>query len=166
MGLKQLAGNSGYHFQLLNAVIEVNELQKRRVIGKLLKHLDGSLVGKRIALLGLAFKPNTDDMRDATSLVLTARMQAAGATISVYDPVAEEEARKLIVGVRFAASVLDAAAGADAVVLVTEWREFKELDWGAVAEAMSGTTVIDGRNALDRDAVKAAGLTYEGIGRG
>ncbi len=166
MGLKQLAGNSGYHFQLLNAVIEVNELQKRRVIGKLHKHLGGTLVGKKIALLGLAFKPNTDDMRDATSLVLTARMQAAGAVVSVYDPVSEDEARKLIRGVRFAESALDAVAGADAMVLVTEWGEFKALDWSAVAAAMHGTTVIDGRNALDRDAVKAAGLTYEGIGRG
>jgi len=165
MGLKQLAGNSGYHFQLLNAVIEVNELQKRRVIGKLLKHLGGALVGKKVALLGLAFKPNTDDMREATSLVLTARMQAAGATVSAYDPVAEEEARKLIRGVRFADSALDAVAGADAVVLVTEWAEFKALDWGAVAGAMAGTTIIDGRNALDPGAVRAAGLTYEGIGR-
>ena len=165
MGLKQLAGNSGYHFQLLSAVIEVNELQKRRVIGKLHKHLGGTLVGRRIALLGLAFKPDTDDMRDATSLVLIARMQAAGATVSVYDPVAEDEARKLIRGVRFAESALDAVVGADAAVLVTEWREFKDLDWSAVAAAMSGTTVIDGRNALDADAVKAAGLTYEGIGR-
>ena len=97
--LKQLAGNSGYHFQLLNAVIEVNELQKRRVIAKLQKHL-GSLVGKEIALLGLAFKPNTDDMREASSLVLTARLQAAGAHVRAYDPVAEDEARKLIRGVR------------------------------------------------------------------
>ena len=164
-GLKQLAGNSGYHFQLLNAVLEVNELQKRRVIGKLQKHLGGSLVGKKIALLGLAFKPNTDDMREATSLVLTARMQAAGATVSVYDPVAEAEARKLIRNVRFAESALDAVEGADAVVLVTEWDEFGELDWTAVAGAMAGTTVIDGRNALDAEAVRAAGLTYEGIGR-
>ncbi len=164
-GLKQLAGNSGYHFQLLNAVLEVNELQKRRVIGKLHKHLGGTLVGKRIALLGLAFKPNTDDMREATSLVLTARMQAAGASISVYDPVAEEEARKLIRGVRFADSALDAVADADAVVLITEWGEFLELDWNTVAEAMAGTTIIDGRNALDAKAIRAAGLTYEGIGR-
>jgi len=165
MGLKQLAGNSGYHFQLLNAVIEVNELQKRRVIGKLLKHLGGNLVGKKVALLGLAFKPDTDDMRDATSLVLTARMQAAGASVSVYDPVAEEEARKLIRGVRFAASALDCVEGADAVVLVTEWGEFSALDWSAVAGAMAGTTIIDGRNALDAEAIRAAGLTYEGIGR-
>ena len=93
--LKQLAGNSGYHFQLLNAVIEVNELQKRRVMSKLQKHL-GSLVGKEVALLGLAFKPNTDDMREASSLVLSARLQAAGAKVRAYDPVAEEEARKLL----------------------------------------------------------------------
>ena len=165
MGLKQLAGNSGYHFQLLNAVIEVNELQKRRVIGKLEKHLDGRLVGRRIALLGLAFKPNTDDMREATSLVLSARLQAAGASVSVYDPVAADEAREMIRGVRFAQDAVDAVSGADAVVLVTEWAEFLELDWAAVAEAMDGTTIIDGRNALDATAVRAAGLTYEGIGR-
>jgi UDPglucose 6-dehydrogenase len=162
--LKQLAGNSGYHFQLLNAVIEVNELQKRRVMSKLHKHL-GSLVGKRVALLGLAFKPNTDDMREATSLVLSARLQADGATVVVYDPVAEEEARKLIQGVDFAQSAMDCVAGADAVVLVTEWAEFKELDWGKTAEAMSGTLIIDGRNALDAEAITAAGLIYEGIGR-
>jgi len=162
--LKQLAGNTGYHFQLLNSVIEVNELQKRRVMSKLEKHL-GSLVGKHVALLGLAFKPNTDDMREATSLVLSARLQAAGATVSGFDPVAEEEARKLIFGIDFAATAMDAVKDADAVILVTEWGEFLELDWAAVAAAMAGTVVIDGRNALDRGAVEAAGLTYEGIGR-
>ncbi len=163
--LKQLAGNSGYHFQLLNAVIEVNELQKRRVIGKLQKHL-GSLVGKKIALLGLAFKPNTDDMREASSLVLAARLQADGAQVSAFDPVAEEEARKLIAGLRFGSDALDTVTDADAVVLVTEWEEFRELDFGAVADAMAGTLVIDGRNALDATQVTAAGLTYEGVGRG
>ncbi len=163
--LKQLAGNSGYHFQLLNAVIEVNELQKRRVISKLQKHL-GSLVGQTITLLGLAFKPNTDDMREASSLVLSARLQADGANVRVYDPVAEEEARHLIRGVYFATDAIDAIAGADAVVLVTEWDEFKTLDWAQVAEQMAGRVVLDGRNALDREAVAAAGLTYEGIGRG
>jgi UDPglucose 6-dehydrogenase len=162
--LKQLAGNSGYHFQLLNAVIEVNELQKRRVIGKLEKHL-GTLVGKRITLLGLAFKPNTDDMREATSLVLSARLQAAGASVQAYDPVAEEEARHLMPGIGFADDALGAVAGADAVVLVTEWDEFQALDWSRAAAAMGGTLVIDGRNALDPAAVEAAGLTYEGIGR-
>src|SRR5579862_2703456 len=162
--LKQLAGNSGYHFQLLTAVIEVNELQKRRVIGKLQKHL-GSLVGKRIALLGLAFKANTDDMREASSLVLAARLQADGAHVRAYDPVAEEEARKMMVGVEFAESALDAMEGADACIIVTEWPEFTELDWHQVAERMTGRLVIDGRNFIGREAVTAAGFAYEGIGR-
>src|SRR5271165_4253860 len=162
--LKQLAGNSGYHFQLLNAVIEVNDLQKRRVIGKLHKHL-GGLVGKRVALLGLAFKPNTDDMREASSLVLSARLHADGALVSAYDPVAEEQARKLVSGITFADSALDAVRDADAAVLVTEWRELIELDYAAVAEAMRGNLLIDGRNALDPGAARAAGLVYEGIGR-
>jgi UDPglucose 6-dehydrogenase len=163
--LKQLAGNSGYHFQLLTAVIEVNELQKRRVIGKLHKHL-GSLVGKRVALLGLAFKPNTDDMREASSLVLAARLNADGATVNAYDPIAEDEARRLLSGLALADSALDAVRGADAVVLVTEWPQCTDLDWREVAAAMNGDLVIDGRNALDAEAVRAAGLSYEGIGRG
>ena len=162
--LKQLAGNSGYHFQLLTAVIEVNELQKRRVMGKLQKHL-GSLVGKRIALLGLAFKPNTDDMREASSLVLAARLQADGATVRAYDPIAEQEARKLMVGVEFADSALDAVQGADAAVIVTEWAEFCELDWAEMAKRMKGRVVVDGRNCLDPETVATAGFTYEGIGR-
>ncbi|MDQ3741826.1 MAG: nucleotide sugar dehydrogenase, partial [Actinomycetota bacterium] len=162
--LKQLAGNSGYHFQLLSAVIEVNELQKRRVIGKLKRHL-GSLVGKRIALLGLAFKPNTDDMREASSLVLAGRLQGEGAEVVAYDPIAEEEARKLMHGVEFAASALDCVRDADAVVLVTEWDEFKQLDWDEVARAVRGDLLVDGRNALDPAAVRAAGLRYEGVGR-
>ena len=162
--LKQLAGNSGYHFQLLNAVIEVNELQKRRVIAKLQKHL-GALVGKEIALLGLAFKPNTDDMREASSLVLSSRLQGAGARVRAYDPVAEAEARKLIRGVEFSPSAAEAVAGADAVVLVTEWPEFKALDLGAVAGSMRGSLFVDGRNFLDPEAVRAAGLVYEAIGR-
>jgi UDPglucose 6-dehydrogenase len=162
--LKQLAGNSGYHFQLLTAVIEVNELQKRRVIGKLHKHL-GGLAGKRVALLGLAFKPNTDDMREASSLVLSARLHADGASVAAYDPVAEDQARKLVSGIEFADSPLDAIEQADAVVLVTEWPEFLELDWSEVAAAMKGNVIVDGRNALDPEAISAAGLAYEGIGR-
>ena len=161
-----LAGNSGYHFQLLTAVIEVNELQKRRVIGKLHKHL-GSLVGKRIALLGLAFKPNTDDMREASSLVLAARLNADGASVSAYDPVAEHEARKLLAGLQLADSALEAVArrrrgrARDRVA-----RVHRAWTGSEVAAAMRGRVVIDGRNALDRDAVRAAGLLYEGIGRG
>jgi UDPglucose 6-dehydrogenase len=162
--LKQLAGNSGYHFQLLTAVIEVNELQKRRVISKLQKHL-GSLVGREVALLGLAFKPNTDDMREASSLVLAGRLQADGARVRAYDPVAEDAARGLMQGVEFSDSALAAIDGADAVVLVTEWPEFADLDWAEVAARMRGDLVIDGRNALDQGRVAGAGLTYEGIGR-
>jgi UDPglucose 6-dehydrogenase len=162
--LKQLAGNSGYHFQLLTSVIEVNELQKRRVIAKLQKHL-GTLVGKRVALLGLAFKANTDDMREAASLVLSARLLADGAKVCAYDPVAEEQARKLISGVEFADSALGAVEDADACVLVTEWPEFATLDWGRVGERMAGRIVIDGRNFADPASVRAAGLIYEGIGR-
>jgi UDPglucose 6-dehydrogenase len=163
--LKQLAGNSGYHFQLLTAVIEVNELQKRRVMAKLQKHLK-SLVGRRVALLGLAFKPHTDDMREASSLVLAARLQADGAKVRAYDPVAEEVARSLLVGVEFAPDALEALTGADACVIVTEWPEFAELDWKAAAERMAGTLVVDGRNCLDPAGVTSAGLTYEGMGRG
>jgi UDPglucose 6-dehydrogenase len=163
--LKQLAGNTGYHFQLLTAVIEVNELQKRRVVSKLQKHL-GSLVGKEIALLGLAFKPNTDDIREATALVLAARLQSEGANVRVYDPVAMERATEMIGGATMAVSALDALDGADGAVLVTEWPQFAELDWtGEVKERMANPLVVDGRNFLDRDALVSAGFTYEGVGR-
>jgi UDPglucose 6-dehydrogenase len=162
--LKQLAGNSGYHFQLLTAVIEVNELQKRRVMSKLQKHL-GSLVGTTVALLGVAFKPETDDMREASSLVLSARLQADGARVRAYDPVAGEEGSTLMLGVDFADSALEAIDGADACVLVTEWPEFGKLDFAEVAGRMRGNVVVDGRNFFDRASVEAAGLTYEGIGR-
>ena len=162
--LKLLAGNSGYHFQLLNAVIEVNELQKRRVVSKLQRHL-GPLAGKRIALLGLAFKPNTDDMRGASSIVLAARLRAEGAEVRAYDPVAEQEARELMPALQYASSAEEALSGADAMVLVTEWPEFVQLDFSQVAAAMRGNVVIDGRNALDAKAVRAAGLIYEGVGR-
>jgi UDPglucose 6-dehydrogenase len=162
--LKMLAGNTGYHFQLLTAVIEVNELQKRRVVGKLEKHL-GSLLGKRVALLGLAFKPDTDDMREASSLVLAARLQGAGAEVVAYDPVAAERASGLLDSVEMAGSALAALEGADAAILVTEWREFAELDWAQVAARMTRPLLIDGRNFLDPAALRAAGFEYEGIGR-
>jgi UDPglucose 6-dehydrogenase len=163
--LKQLAGNTGYHFQLLTAVIEVNELQKRRTIGKLQKHL-GSLVGKEIALLGISFKPQTDDVREATSLVLAARLQGEGAHVRAYDPVASERARDLLGGATVTDTALDALEDADGAVLVTEWPEFRELDWaGEVKRRMRTPLVVDGRNFLDREALEAAGFTYEGVGR-
>jgi UDPglucose 6-dehydrogenase len=162
--LKQLAGNTGYHFQLLTAVIEVNELQKRRVMKKLGKHL-GSLVGKKVALLGLAFKPDTDDMREATSLVLASRLQGEGASVSGYDPVAERPASELLPSVELCASSEEALEGAHAAILVTEWPEFAELDWAALADRMANPLVIDGRNFLDPEKLRAAGFAYEGIGR-
>ena len=162
--LKKLAANTGYQFQLLNASLEVNELQKRRIVAKLQKHL-GRLVGKRIGLLGLAFKPDTDDMRDAASLVLAARLQAEGARVSAFDPVAEDVARGLITGVEFCPSAMDCVEGCDAVVLVTEWNEFGQLDFAEVARRMQGTLVLDGRNFFDPDTIQSAGLTYEGVGR-
>ncbi len=125
LALKQLAANSGYHFQLLNAVIEVNELQKRRVIGKLHRHL-GSLRDKRVALLGLAFKPHTDDMREAPSLVLAGRLLAEGADVRAWDPIVDG---RDLHGVEIAASPEAAADGADAVVIVTEWPELTAVDW-------------------------------------
>jgi UDPglucose 6-dehydrogenase len=162
--LKQLAGNTGYHFQLLTAVIEVNELQKRRAIGKLQKHL-GSLVGKEIALLGVAFKPNTDDIREATSLVLAGRLQSEGAHVRVYDPIASGKARGLLSGATVSDSAVEALEGADAAVLVTEWPEFRELDWASARESMRQPLVVDGRNFLDGDLLREAGFTYEGVGR-
>jgi len=162
LALKQLASNSGYHFQLLAAVIEVNELQKRRVIRKLERRL-GSLRGKKIALLGLAFKPGTDDMREAPSLVLAGRLQAEGAEVRAWDPVADGAAQ--LDGVAIAESALEAMDGADAAVIVTEWPELRELDWAEAGGRMRNRLLVDGRNMLDPEALRALGFEYEGIGR-
>ncbi|HEY7121749.1 MAG TPA: UDP-glucose/GDP-mannose dehydrogenase family protein [Solirubrobacterales bacterium] len=162
--LKILAGNSGYHFQLLSSVIEVNDLQKRRVMAKLSKHLD-SLVGKRVALLGLAFKPDTDDMREASSLVLASRLDGEGASVVAFDPVASGPASELLPDIEMAGSAMEALDGADAAVLVTEWPEFAELDWAQVAKRMSNPLLVDGRNFLDPKTVRDAGIVYEAIGR-
>jgi nucleotide sugar dehydrogenase len=162
LALKQLASNSGYHFQLLSAVIEVNELQKRRVIGKLKKHLS-SLRGKKVALLGLAFKPNTDDMREAPSIVLASRLLAEGAEVRAWDPVADGGV--LPRGVQVVDSVLEAVRGADAAVIVTEWAELRDLARDEVREAMARPLIIDGRNLLGPEEARAAGFAYEGVGR-
>jgi UDPglucose 6-dehydrogenase len=161
LALKQLAASSGYHFQVLNAVIEVNELQKRRVIGKL-KRLLGSLRGKRVALLGLAFKPNTDDTREAPAFVLAGRLLAEGADVGAWDPGARADGLHGVVRV---ASVDEALAGADAAVLVTEWPQLAEVDWASLAERMRSAVLVDGRNMLDPGAMRAAGFTYDAIGR-
>jgi UDPglucose 6-dehydrogenase len=160
--LKLLAGNSGYHFQLLNAVIEVNELQKRRLVSKLQKHLT-SLRGKSIALLGLAFKPNTDDLREAPSIVLASRLLAEGADVRAWDPIAD--ASSVLKGITICDSVLDAVRGADAAVIVTEWDELRELARPEIRDAMRNPLIIDGRNLLDPATATRAGFVYEGIGR-
>jgi UDPglucose 6-dehydrogenase len=162
LALKQLASNSGYHFQLLSAVIEVNELQKRRVIGKLKRHL-GSLDGRTVALLGLAFKANTDDMREAPSIVLASRLLAEGADVRAWDPVAD--GTRLPKGVDVVDTVAEAVRGADAAVIVTEWDELKGLASAAVRDSMANPLIVDGRNLLDPDDTRRAGFAYEGIGR-
>jgi UDPglucose 6-dehydrogenase len=162
LALKQLAANSGYHFQLLNAVIEVNELQKRRVIGKLKRHL-GGLRGKSIALLGLAFKPHTDDTREAPSLVLAGRLVAEGAEVRAWDPVVDGDG--ILPQATTYATPLAALEGADAAVLVTEWPQLADLDWADAARRMRNPLLVDGRNMLDPDAMDEAGFTYEGVGR-
>ena len=159
--LKQLAGNSGYPFLLLQAVWEVNELQKRRVVAKLQKHL-GSLRGKKVALLGLAFKPDTDDMREAPSRVIAYRLLAEGAEVRAWDPVAHPDDLQ---GVELCDSVLDAVRDADALVIVTEWPELRSVASPDVRDAMARPVIVDGRNLLDPLAVRAAGFVYEGIGR-
>ena len=163
--LKQLAGNTGYSFQLLASVIEVNELQKRRVIGKLQDRL-GSLRGRRVALLGLAFKPHTDDMREASSIVLASRLIAEGASVVAFDPVAAERARGVLpAAVEIAGSMLAAVTDADAVVIVTEWPEFRAVLSAEVHAAMRRPLIVDGRNLLDPNEAVAAGFTYVPIGR-
>jgi UDPglucose 6-dehydrogenase len=160
IALKKLAANSGYHFQLLNAVIEVNELQKRRVVQKLERHL-GRLRGKCVALLGLAFKPNTDDMREAPSLVLASRLIAEGAEVRGWDPIARPD----LPGVALCGSPLEAVTGADAAVIVTEWSQLLEFPSEEARQAMRHPLIVDGRNLLDADAVRALGFAYEGVGR-
>jgi UDPglucose 6-dehydrogenase len=140
----------------------VNELQKRRVIGKLQKHL-GRLRGKRIALLGLAFKAGTDDLREAPSLVLASRLMAEGAHVRAWDPIAD--ARGQLPQVEHCETIEDAVRGADAAVIVTEWPQLKELARLEIRGLMARPLIIDGRNLLDPEDVRAAGFAYEGIGR-
>jgi UDPglucose 6-dehydrogenase len=159
--LKQLAGNSGYPFLLLQAVWEVNELQKRRVVQKLEKHL-GSLSGKKIALLGLAFKPNTDDMREAPSRVIAYRLLSEGAEVRAWDPVAHPDDLR---GIDLCETVAEAVRDADAAVIVTEWPELHSMVTTEIRDSMARPIIIDGRNLLDPVAARDAGFTYEGIGR-
>ena len=164
LALKQLAANSGYHFQLLNAVIEVNELQKRRVIGKLQHHL-GSLRGKKVALLGLAFKPNTDDMRDAKSIDVISALIADGAIVQAYDPIAMDSCRRILPAISYCETPYEAAEGASALILITEWNEFRFLDFEKIKGLMASPVIFDGRNMYDPSRMRRLGFDYHCIGR-
>ena len=151
--------------QVIEAVERVNEQQKSVVFEKLAA-LTGELRGKRIALWGLAFKPETDDMREAPALIIIDKLLAAGASVSVYDPVAMDECRRRIGDrVHYASSIYDAAEGADAVALVTEWKAFRMPDWAQLRRIMRGDVIVDGRNIYDKREVAAAGFRYRAIGK-
>ena len=167
--LARSAGESGYDAELLNAVESVNYRQKRRLFEKLSAHYGGQLKGKTIAVWGLSFKPNTDDMREASSRVLMEALWEAGAVVRAYDPEAMEEAVRLYPdqdGLALCDSAYEALDGADALTIVTEWKEFRSPDFKAIKEKLSDAVIFDGRNLYEPDAVEMFGLQYYAIGRG
>ena len=155
----------GAHPALLHAVMEINRDQRRRIISKLRDAL-GSLRDKRIGLLGLAFKPNTDDMRDAPSVEIAHMLIREGADVRGYDPVAHEVAARVIPELPLAKNAYDLAEGCDALVLMTEWNEFKHLDLARIRSLMRSPVLVDGRNVYEPDAMREAGFLYQGVGRG
>ena len=164
--LIKTAQKNGYTMQVLTAVEAVNEKQKRVLFDKLSKYYGGELKGKVIALWGLAFKPETDDMREATALVLIDLLTAAGCTVKVYDPVAMKECKRRVGDkVVYATDMYDAALNADALLLLTEWKQFRLPSWGVVKKSMKSPLVIDGRNIYDPQEMEEAGIEYLSIGR-
>src|SRR5210317_223163 len=167
--LAKSASESGYDAALLNAVEEVNLRQKRRLFEKLSDHYNGDLKGKTIALWGLSFKPNTDDMRAAPSRVLMEALWDAGATVRAYDPEAMQEAARIYPdqeGLTLCESAYEALDGADALVIVTEWQEFRSPDFNVIKEKIADAVIVDGRNLYEPEHVEALGLQYYAIGRG
>jgi len=167
--LAKSASNSGYNAELLEAVENVNNRQKHRIFDKLLSHFGGDLEGKTIALWGLSFKPNTDDMREAPSRVLMEALWKAGASVRAYDPKALEETRRIYPsqeGLELCESSAEALTGADALVVMTEWQEFRSPDFDKISEALSEPVIFDGRNLYDPDYLKSNGIHYYGVGRG
>lgn len=163
--LIKTASDAGYEMEVLKAVEKVNERQKSILFEKLMRHFEGDINGKRIALWGLAFKPETDDMREAPALVLIDKMLAAGAHLRVYDPVAMKECRRRVGDkVEYAKDMYDAAVEADAIMLVTEWKEFRLPSLPVLEKAMKGKVIIDGRNIYDADELREHGFTYYRIG--
>lgn len=163
--LTYMAEVKGRHPQLLRAVMDINDDQRRQVIRKLDRAL-GGLRDKTIGLLGLAFKPNTDDMREAPAVHIARMLQSAGATVRAYDPVAEPVAERVLPKVALSDNAYDLAQGCDGIVVVTDWNEFKNLDLARIRELMKGNVLIDGRNIYDPDHMKELGFYYRGFGRG
>ncbi len=164
--LIKTAEMKGYTMRVLKAVEEVNDAQKEVLFNKLLKHFDGQLQGKRIALWGLAFKPETDDMREATSLVLIDKILAAGGSVVAYDPAAMQEAvRRLGDKIEVVNEVYKAVDDADALIVVTEWKEFRLPAWNIIKKLMKSPVVLDGRNIYEKSDLSDYGFDYYSIGR-
>ncbi len=166
VALLQTADQAGVDQRIVRTVVEVNDRRKASMAARVAAALGGSLKGKRVAVLGLAFKPNTDDMREAPSIALIEGLLKGGAQVAAFDPVAIEQAQPLMPQVEFAPDAHAAAAGADALVIVTEWDEFRALDLEDLAAVMRGKVLVDLRNVYDRAEAERAGLVYFGIGRG
>jgi UDPglucose 6-dehydrogenase len=163
--LTYMAEIKGRHPQLLRAVMDINDDQRRQVVRKLDQAL-GGLRDKTVGLLGLAFKPNTDDMREAPAVYISRMLMSAGARVRGFDPVAGVVAKRVLPKVELADNAYDLAQGCDALVVVTEWNEFKNLDLARVRDLMAGNVLIDGRNIYDPEQMKDLGFYYRGIGRG
>lgn len=164
--LIKTAGQNGYRMRVLQAVEEVNEKQKSVLFEKLQRHFSGDLQDKTIALWGLAFKPETDDMREAPSLILINKLLNAGCKVRVYDPAAMTECRRRIGdSVCYATDMYDAALDADALMLVTEWKEFRLPSWAVIKKAMRTPVLLDGRNIYEKKEIEELGFTYHCIGK-
>lgn len=165
LALVKTAQDAESPLQLVEATVRVNDARKRAMAGKIIGALGGSVAGKTVAVLGLTFKPNTDDMRDAPALDIIPALQAAGAAVRAFDPEGMEEAAKLLPGVTFAKNPYEALEGADAVTLITEWDQFRALDLGRVRQALKAPVVVDLRNIYKPAEMRAKGFTYVSIGR-
>lgn len=163
--LIKTASENGYNMRILNAVEEVNEEQKSVLFDKITNHFGSDLTGKKFGMWGLSFKPKTDDMREAPSLVLIEKIRNAGGEIIAYDPVAAEEAHKILKDtIKYATDEYETVEGVDALLLVTEWPEFRNPDFDLMAQKMKNKTIFDGRNVFDRKELRKLGFTYYGIG--
>jgi UDPglucose 6-dehydrogenase len=162
------AAQAGVDTPLLTAVDDVNHRRRTQVVERAASLLDGTVRGRRVAILGLTFKPDTDDLRDAPALTIASEFIEGGATVIAYDPMptARERSASLVPGLEVAAAAGDALRDADIAVLVTEWPEFVDMDWASAATAMNRRILIDGRNVLNGEELAAHGFTYSSFGRG